>query len=95
MQQVLEKMQIVTSNNNLCQIFMANSNLCQLYKGTKDFMPFNFCLLNTRKEQLYVKQCEIVNAMIKNAKTTYYSSVISNNAHNPNVLFNTVDKLLH
>ena len=27
--------------------------------------------------QLYVKQCETVNAMIKNAKTTYYSSVIS------------------
>ena len=45
--------------------------------------------------QLYVKQCETVNAMIKNAKTTYYSSVISNNAHNQKVLFSTVDKLLH
>ena len=45
--------------------------------------------------QLYVKQCETVNAMIKNAKTTYYTSVISNNAHNQNVLFKTVDKLLH
>ena len=33
--------------------------------------------------------------MIKNARTTYYSSVISNNAHNQKVLFNTVDKLLH
>ena len=45
--------------------------------------------------QLYVKQCETVNAMIKKAKTTYYSSVISSNAHNPKVLFSTVDKLLH
>ncbi|CAB4037146.1 Hypothetical predicted protein, partial [Paramuricea clavata] len=45
--------------------------------------------------QLYVKQCETVNAMIKNAKTTYYSSVISSNAHNQKVLFSTVDKLLH
>ena len=44
--------------------------------------------------QLYVKHCETVNAMIKNAKTTYYTSVISNNAHNQNVLFKTVDKLL-
>ena len=33
--------------------------------------------------------------MIKNAKTTYYSSVISSNAHNQKVLFSTVDKLLH
>jgi hypothetical protein len=33
--------------------------------------------------------------MIKNAKTTYYSSVISSNAHNLKVLFSTVDKLLH
>ena len=44
---------------------------------------------------IYVQQCEIVNAMIKNAKTTYFSSVISNNAHNQKVLFNMVDKLLH
>ena len=33
--------------------------------------------------------------MIKKAKTTYYTSIISNNAHNQNVLFKTVDKLLH
>ncbi len=45
--------------------------------------------------QLYVKQCEIVNAMIKNAKIKYYSSVTSSNAHNQKVLFSTVDKLLH
>ncbi|CAB4039483.1 Hypothetical predicted protein, partial [Paramuricea clavata] len=45
--------------------------------------------------QLYVKQCETVNAMIKNAKTTYYSSVISSNARNQKVLFSTVDKFLH
>ena len=45
--------------------------------------------------QLYVRQCETVNAMIKNAKRTYYSSIIFNNAHNQKVLFSTVDKLLH
>ena len=45
--------------------------------------------------QLYVKQCEVVNTMIKKAKTTYYTSIISNNAHNQKVLFKTVDKLLH
>ena len=33
--------------------------------------------------------------MIKDAKTTYYSFVISNNRYNQKVLFNTVDKLLH
>ena len=32
--------------------------------------------------QLYVKPCEVVNTMIKKAKTTYYTSIISNNAHN-------------
>lgn len=37
--------------------------------------------------QLYVRQCETVNAMIKNAKTTYNSSIIFNNAHNQKVLF--------
>ena len=33
--------------------------------------------------------------MIKKAKTTYYTSIISNNAHNQKVLFKTVDKLPH
>ena len=33
--------------------------------------------------------------MIKNAKKTYYSSIISDNVHNQKVLFSTVDKLLH
>lgn len=32
--------------------------------------------------QMYVEQCQVVNSMIKNAKTSYYSSAISNNAHN-------------
>ena len=44
--------------------------------------------------QLCVKQCEVVNTMIKNVKTTYYTSVISNNAHNQKVLCETVDQLL-
>ena len=33
--------------------------------------------------------------MKENAKTTYYTSIISNNAHIQKVLFKTVDKLLH
>ena len=45
--------------------------------------------------EMYAKQCQIVNDMIKDAKTTYYSSAISNNKHNQKVLFNTIDKLLH
>jgi hypothetical protein len=46
-------------------------------------------------KEIYIKQCQIVNDMIKEAKTTYYSSAISNNKYNQKVLFNTVDKLLH
>ena len=45
--------------------------------------------------EMYAKQCQIVNDMIKDAKTTYYSSAISNNKYNQKVLFNTIDKLLH
>ena len=44
---------------------------------------------------MYVKQCQIVNDMIKDLKATYYSSAISNNKYDQKVLFNTVDKLLH
>ena len=46
-------------------------------------------------KEIYIKQCQIVNDMIKEAKTTYYSSAISNNKYNQKVLFDTVDKLLH
>ena len=45
-------------------------------------------------KEIYVKQCQIVNDMIKEAKTTYYSSAISNNKYNQKVLCDTVDKLL-
>ena len=45
--------------------------------------------------QLNVKQCEVAKTMIENAKTTYYTSIISDNAHNQKVLFKTVNKLLH
>ena len=37
-------------------------------------------------EEMCVKQCQIVNDTIKDAKTTYYSSAISNNKYN---VFNT------
>ena len=33
--------------------------------------------------------------MLKDAKASYYSSIISENALDPKILFNTVDKLLH
>ena len=41
--------------------------------------------------EMYVKQCQIVNDMIRDAKKTYYSSVISNNKHNQKVLFKVLD----
>ena len=44
---------------------------------------------------MYVDQCQIVNKMRKDAKVSYYSSVISENALDPKILFNAVDKLLH
>ena len=36
-----------------------------------------------------------LNKMLKDAKASYYSSIISENASDPKVLFNAVDKLLH
>ena len=45
--------------------------------------------------QMHVDQCQIVNKMLKDAKASYYSSLISENALDPKILFNTVDKLLH
>lgn len=45
--------------------------------------------------QLYAEQCKAVNDMLKQAKVSYYSSIISENKFNQSILFNTVDKLLH
>ena len=45
--------------------------------------------------QIYVDQCRVVNKMLKDAKASYYSSIISEYASDPKVLFNAVDKLLH
>ena len=45
--------------------------------------------------QLYADQCKLVNNMLKLAKSSYYSSIISDNTSNQKILFNTVDKLLH
>ena len=49
----------------------------------------------TIHRELYVKQCKIVNNMIKSAMTDYYSAIITENKSNQKVLFNAVDKLLH
>ena len=45
--------------------------------------------------QMYAEQCKLVNNMLKRAKSSYYSSIISDNTSNQKILFNTVDKLLH
>ncbi|PFX12684.1 hypothetical protein AWC38_SpisGene23314 [Stylophora pistillata] len=45
--------------------------------------------------QMYVDQCRAVNKMLKDAKASYYSSIISENASDPKVLFDAVNKLLN
>ena len=44
--------------------------------------------------QLYITQCGIVNDMISDAKSIYYSSIIAENKGNQKVLFKTIDQLL-
>jgi hypothetical protein len=44
---------------------------------------------------MHVEQCQIVNKMPRDAKASYYSSIISENASDPKILFSTMDKLLH
>ena len=45
--------------------------------------------------QMYAEQCKLANNILKLAKFSYYSSIISDNTSNQKILFNTVDKLLH
>ena len=45
--------------------------------------------------QMYVDLCQIVNKMLKDAKASYYSSIISENALDPKILFKAIYKLLH
>ena len=45
--------------------------------------------------ELYMSQCTLVNQMIKDAKSDYYSKIITAKRSNQRVLFNTVDRLLH
>lgn len=45
--------------------------------------------------ELYVNQCALVNQVISEAKSNYYSAIIAENKSNQRVLFNTVDRLLH
>ena len=44
---------------------------------------------------MYVDQCQVVIKMLRDAKASYYSSIISENASDPKILFKAVDKLLH
>ena len=44
---------------------------------------------------MYVDRCRIVNKMLKDTKASYYSSIVSENALDPKILFNAVGKLLH
>ena len=46
-------------------------------------------------DQLFEDQCELVRNMVKKAKQSYYSSIISENASDQKALFNTVDRLLY
>jgi len=45
--------------------------------------------------QMYVDQFQVVNKMLRDAKASYYSPIILENASDPKILFNAVDKLLH
>ena len=44
---------------------------------------------------MFVDQCQVVNKIIRDAKSSYYLSIISENASGPKIRFNAVDKLLH
>ena len=44
---------------------------------------------------MFVDQCQVVNQILRDAKSSYYLSITSENASDPKILFNTVDKLLH
>ena len=44
--------------------------------------------------QMYITQSGIVNDMIRDAKPSYYSSIIAENKGNQKVLFQTIDQLL-
>ena len=44
--------------------------------------------------QLYITQCGIVNDMMRDAKSIYYSSIIAENKGNQKVRFLTIDELL-
>ena len=44
---------------------------------------------------IFVDQCQVVNQILRDAKSSYYLSITSENASDPKILFNTVDKLLH
>ena len=46
-------------------------------------------------QQMYAEQCQLVNDMLKRAKSSYYSSIISHNTSNQKLLFNTIENLLH
>ena len=43
----------------------------------------------------FVFQCDVVNSLLRSAKTSYYRDVIESSNHDQRVLFETVDKLLH
>ena len=43
----------------------------------------------------FVFQCDVVNNLLRSAKTSYYRDVIESSNHDQRVLFETVDKLLH
>ena len=49
----------------------------------------------TVNREMYVKQCNLVNNLISESKTKFYTTVIEENSTNPKVLFSAVNKLLN
>ena len=45
--------------------------------------------------QEYTRQCCVVNNLIKSLKSSYYTTIITENSTDQRVLLNTVSKLLH
>ena len=62
-------------------------------KGRKLERRWRKSSLSTHR-QLYITQCGIVNDMIRDPKSIYYSSIIAENKGNQKVIFQTIDQLL-
>ena len=53
------------------------------------------CTLLPEHRLVYVTQFKLVKGLVLNAKTKYYSNLISESSSNSKALFQTIDQLLH